>query len=284
MRFTSVRFDGLSSALFKLRGASLADPYVITDIDGLGPTEVDVSISTSAHGEGRHSSSFSNPRQLVFSLTINPDYKSGKTVSDLREELYWLSESGYKRGVRITLVNSDKDVCSVTGYVSRFEPNIFSPETTIQITFKCLDSKLTGPEIVTHTSENSVLTVIPQGTARTQPRLYIDFIKPSTTLSVVRMINNEWEESFELTGFEYQPGDRIALGHIDGLKQVVWSRRNNDTGETQTASHIRYLSLQSKWPQLDPSGDNVLIAWGSDYLQGDVRIVQAAYRPKYRGV
>lgn len=280
MRFTSVRFDGLASTSFKLIGASQTDPYVIKDIQGLGPTETDVSVSMTSDSVGYHDNSFANARELVFRIAINADYKNNKTVSDLREELYWMAESEARRGVVITFVNDEQDLCHVKGFVSRMEPSIFSQNTDLMVTFKCLDAKLTSPVAIKQESSNGISTIVPVGTARTMPKISIAVLKNTQSVSVARLTGNrtQVEEIFNLVGFQYLAGDFVVIGGSNGEKKVTMTRG------VETFNHIRYMGVGSKWPQLDPGGPNVLSTWGSDYMQQDLRVVQVSYYPKFRGI
>lgn len=280
MRFTGMRFDGISSAIFKLVDTQSFDPYVIKDVKGLGPPEINVSISTPLRSKAWHQNTFVNSRQIVVRIGLNPNYAIGKTVDALREELYWMIEGEGALGVMITVLNGDKDICNVLGFVSNFEPSIFSKTPELQITFDCLGGTLAAADEVELPFSNNTALITSLGTARAACSVELRFTNVVTSVQLSRRFNYAItpKETFALSGFTYLPGDILIIGSPNGDKTVTLIRYGGEFNQ------IAYLVPNSKWPNLDPRGVNILSALESELIEGNVAISKVVYTPQFWGV
>lgn len=284
MRFSEMKFEGLSSVTFKLLNASNKDPYVIKDVKGLGPTEIDVAISRPIRAKSWHQNTFVANRQLVVRVGLNPNYSADKnhvTVDSLRENLYWMVEGEKAEGVTITLVDSFGDVCNVQGYLSGFEPSIFAKLPEIQLTFDCVGDTLSAVNAVELETSSNTVALMPNGTARTPVVVDIRVPYLMSSLSLERRYRyrqSSAKESLQLAGFDYNVGDLLIIGSDNGDRTVTLWRNG------LSYDHITYLQPNSTWPKLDPWDVNYLTAWESLFIEGAVPITRVKYTPQYRGV
>lgn len=159
MYFDTIRLLGRSSVDLRLKDQ--ADPqarYILKNVDGLGPPDIDVSILQTPYQGGKYQGSRPQGREIIVRVGLQPDYKAGETVSELRVALYGLISSGPGSNasyVQLMQAVSQNVVVQARGYVKRFEIVPFSKDAEIQITFACVSPYLISPETIHPT----VLTV-----------------------------------------------------------------------------------------------------------------------------
>lgn len=119
----------------KKDGASPSDMYVLQNVTGLEPPEIDVSIS-----KGKFQARQVRDRVIVVTMGLNPDYLAGDTPSDLRAYLYgMLTGDMYDASVTVFLLPDPfSELFRSEGYVSKIEPTPFAKDQSVQITINCL--------------------------------------------------------------------------------------------------------------------------------------------------
>lgn len=140
MYWTKLRLQGLTAVDFPKVGVTSASPFILKGVDGLGPPEVDVSISNTLNEGGVYQGRRPQLKQIIARVGLNPAWADGQTASDLREILYGLLTPGSGDHVSISLVNVSTTVGWVIGWVSKMEINPFAKDPEVQITLDCVDS------------------------------------------------------------------------------------------------------------------------------------------------
>ena len=148
MYFTKVLLTGITPISLPIVGALPSDVYILKSVEGLGPPEVDVSITKTLNAGGVYQGRQPQNREIVLMIGLNPNYKIGQTVSDLRESLYGFLTPGYLDHVVIEIVNGVTTIAKTIGYVKKIEINPFSKDPQVQVTLACLKPYFEAPTIL----------------------------------------------------------------------------------------------------------------------------------------
>ena len=147
MYITAIRLIGLDTVEFPVTEARPTDPYIIKNADGLGPSEVDVSIQNTLNAGGYYQGRKTQLKEIVLQVGLNPNYNADENVSDLRTVLYGLLTPGAKDEVRIEILDFEDVLAYITGHVKKFEITPFSPTPEVQITISCIQQYWIDPEL-----------------------------------------------------------------------------------------------------------------------------------------
>jgi hypothetical protein len=150
MKFTKLRISvtGQTSVDLPVVGATPSGPFLLKNVDGLGPAAVDVSIADTVNQGGVYLGRRPQNREIVARIGLQPDWNTGQTSSDLRNTLYGLMSPGYNEHVLVQIMDGDTVVAQVEGQVSRFEAAIFSKDPEVQITIPCFSPYFTAPNAI----------------------------------------------------------------------------------------------------------------------------------------
>lgn len=148
MMFNKVRLVGYGSVLLPIQNLDPSSPYILKNIEGLGPPDIDTSIIQSLYQGGTYQNSRPQGREVIVRIRLNPNYAIGQTVADLRTELYRqiiIDPTFYSR---IELWNDVEVVAQVAKcYIKRFEIVPFNKETEVQITYSCVSPYLVRADL-----------------------------------------------------------------------------------------------------------------------------------------
>jgi len=268
MRFTKLRFNGLTVVDFPIIGAKPTDTYICKSVDGLGPPEVDVSIADTLNAGGVYQGRRPQSREIVALIGLNPDYTAGEVPSDLRSSLYGLLTPGYADNVVVQIVNVEEVLASTTGYVSKMEINPFSKDPEVQITIPCLQQYFQAVDtLFVEPSDKDNPEIENVGTAPAGFHMEVNFTADlsSWTLSDISGKKMKFDYAFldgDLLAFDTRPGVR-----------GVWLTR-----DSVTTNIIYALSSDSTWYMLH-GGVNAFITSSNSFDWGDV-----FYLPQYWGI
>lgn len=126
-------------------GATPSGPFVVLNIDGLGPTEHDVVIDSPLYQDGVFKNRTPKNRQIIARVGLQPNYSTGQTASDLRDTLYELLMPGGDGSLIASAFNGATEVGRVSGWVSKCEPLLFSKDPEVLLTIECLSAYLSAP-------------------------------------------------------------------------------------------------------------------------------------------
>lgn len=238
--FDAVRLSGLTDIDLPIFGVTPNDPYQVTNIDGLGPPELDVLLAENHAPGGIFVNRRSQGRQIVARIGLNPDYKIGQDVSDLRYYLYGLLSPGVdpqNQSIKVSLLNSNVPVVDTTGYVKRIEIVPFNKKPEVQITIDCLGPYLEEPDLIELTPPESITwTVTNYGRAPTGVKFEVEFTQTLSTFSIA--IQNGTSMTFQA---DFQVGDQLVVDTNEATRFV---------GLRRAGSFILYLEMltaESKW-------------------------------------
>lgn len=268
MKITKVRLIGLNTIDLPIVGAQPTDPYILKESDGLGPTDIDVSISETLHAGGVYQGRRTQTRELVFNIGLNPDYRVGQTVADLRTALYGMLSPGPSDSIEIQLIDGDFVQAITTGYVKRLEITPFSKDPMVQLTISCLEPYLTAMYELYLEPDTLADPVIENvGTAPTGFHMEVIFTSALSQWSLV-----DAKDRVMQFDYDFLPNDTLVFDTRFGMRTIELTR------ELITTSIIRALSKNSIWLQLH-AGMNQFYTSSQAFNWGDIY-----YRPKYWGI
>lgn len=268
MKFTKVRFIGLSAIDLPIVDALPSDHYILKDIEGLGPPEVDVSISKTLYAGGVYQGRRPQNREVVAKVGLNPDHAVGQTASDLRSSLYGMLTPGSTDNVQLDLLDGANVVASTIGYVSNLEIVPFSNEPQVQVVMPCLQPYLHAPNILfVDPGSQLAPTIENSGTAPTG--FYMEIIFTGNLSSWALLDVNGKKMEFN---YDFIANDKLAFDTRAGSRGI-WLTR-----DSVTSNIIYSLSTDSVWHQFY-GGDNIFSTSSQAFNWGDVY-----YLPQYWGI
>lgn len=269
MYFTKIRLTGLHIVDLPIVNASSTDKYILKDVDGLGPPDVDVSMVNTTSSKSFFQSKNPQVREVVLRVGLNPNYSTNETVADLRTQFYGFLTPGGTKTVRIELLNDTEPLVYLTGYTKRIEIAPFSQTPELQITIVCVEKYLTSPERIYLSPESLERPVIVNvGTAPVGFHIEMNLTFPSTYWK----ITNEFGEFFRVD-YPFTDTHRLIIDTTDNNKGV-WVKE----GEAEPVSIISGIAFGSTWLELH-GGANEFVTQYSYFYWGDVY-----YQPQYWGI
>jgi len=271
--FDAVRLSGLTDIDLPILGAAQAEPFQVKAIDGLGPPELDVLIAEDHAPGGIYINRRAQGREIVVRIGLNPDYRSGQSVGDLRYMLYGLLSPGpdpFDQALTFKLMRNGMPVAEVQCYIKRFEIVPFDREPQAQITMHCLGPYLNKPDIteVSNIPEDGSWTLTNSGLAPTGIQFEVTFIDDVNAFSIEVQNGNSM---FFTSDFLY--GDSLIVDTSEASRFVGHKR-----GEDYLA-YLEILSPESDWIILH-GGEHTIIT--SDTTE--FNWVYFTYRTRYWGI
>lgn len=279
--FDSVRLSGLTDIELPIFGIKPTDPFQVTNIDGLGPPELEVQLAETHSPGGVFVSRRAPGRQIVIRAGLNPDYKFGQTVADLRHLLYGLLSprtNPKNQSIDIYLLSNNVPTAQTSGYVKRIEIVPFSQTPEVQVTIDCLGPYLDAPDVVSFDVPAGFSWYLDyEGSAPTGLSLEFEFLL-NTPDYWIGIVDDPvlFTPSSQMI-FQYPPGflenDRIVVDTNEATRFVGLMRG----GEYIAYSEI--LSGDSEWLFLYGGQHEFYFSnWGIiNWLKFD-------YRPRYWGI
>lgn len=262
-------------------GATPADPYIIKNIDGLGPTDVVNFITDNVDEGGWYRGSRPVARQIVMLVKLNPDYTTSTDVQWLRNILYGFMPAPGTGPVRVSVMNGATEVAYTTGYISKMETLYFVKDPVVQITIDCPGAYLIRPTQVNY-NPGGVLPTYVDNPGTAPAGFEAKFIANSSSYWFFMRLGVAWSDTVQQIGIYYPPGflsgDVMIYNTFSGTRSLKMTR-----GAT-TTDMLRYLPVtgtSSDWIQLNGGGGNHFTddgfnaGWTWNYLK---------FQPCYWGV
>lgn len=245
---------GLSatSIIFPLDDSITASPFVVTDVDGLGPPPASVFIAPTLNAGGVFQGRRPQYREISMMVSFQPNYAAGQTTADLRKELYVWATPKQALPITITLLDENFDTMMyTTGYLKTMEPNIFSKDPQVQMVFSCPSPYFNTANYaypgVGALSKNPITLVNP-GDAPSGFWMQLTLTANRSGFSLFDRTGTY----FELLGYSFLTNDIISITTRPGFRSVTVTR------SAVTTTLLPYQSARSVWLQLH-GGTNVLL-------------------------
>lgn len=268
MYFTKLRLNGLEAVDLPIVHAKPADAYILKSADGLGPSEIEVSIVETLNAGGHYQGRRTLTKELVLLVGLNPNHGVQQTVSDLRKTLYGLLTPGVVDKVKVELMDEDLSLAFITGYVKKMEIVPFSQTPEVQITMGCLEQYWTTSTLIYLDPGDKAHPIISNiGTAPSGFHMEVIFTTTMTSWTLMDDMGNKMQ-----IDHDFLAGDRLSIDTRPG-QRGIWRDR------ADVHKNIIYaLSHDSIWFMLH-GGDNQFHTNLQTFNWGDV-----AYLPQYWGV
>ena len=250
--FDAVRLSGLTDINLPILGGSQNEPYQVTNIDGLGPPELDILIAEDHAPGGIFINRRARGREIVVRMSLNPDYRSGENVGDLRYALYGLLSPGpdpSNQALTFSLMKDGVPVVETEGYVKRFEIVPFDKKPQAQLTIACLGPYLNKPGLteVSYIPSEIQWSLTNAGRAPTGIQFSLRVIKDTSMISV-EVVGGK---SMTFNG-DFLYDDRIIVDTSEASRFV---------GHYRAGNYIGYLEI------LSPESDWIILQGGTHMFQ-----------------
>lgn len=218
---------------------SLQDPsngYQVREITGLDPVKAEISKTPFANLDGaKFQNARRETRNIVMTIGIDPENWIDKSISSLRNDLYYLLSP--KSEVTLEFYQVGGPDVKILGYVETFESVLFSQNPQVQISILCM-----GPDFL---SLSPFEMEIEMKTSSTTGNRYTPFIYEGTEPTGIEFTILPPEEDIEGLGsifFEFtrgtlfinkaysienqtwtlEEGAQVLLDSREGSKQVIY--------------------------------------------------------------
>lgn len=278
-----------------LEDARPDDSIIVDKIEGLDPPDIDLFLGDYARDGGFYNGRRVGKRNVVFYLTLNPNYTKNETVSDLREQLYraFIEPRAAGDDVRIDLLDSVKPPRYISGYTEKLETTIFSKEKELMVSLVCPNPYIYNVD-ETVTNANGPSVGFPyEGTAETGVEVKLQLTSASPTLNLVvnngsPMILNYPFEIGDIVYINTRRGERkIQLTHGGAISAtgVITGGNTSNILYSQTATS-RWLELHRAIvvPVTNPTGQNTMKAYGVNLTDSVASVKQIKSRGSWWGI
>lgn len=253
------------------KGLDVHQPYVITNIDGLGPVPASVTMSQYA-GQDNEVFQFAKTgkRNIVISIGYRPDYEANDSISKLRQDLY--SALPTKSKVTLNLKDDTHKPVKIEGIVESHDPVIFSAEPTVQISIVCPESNFSGLTEISLTNYNNQ-TVNPSfiGDANTGFIFELYVHRPITSV----VFKNGIDTNIDYRG-PLAAGDILKISTVKGSKGIFVTRALTGLVESGLEQLYRGSLSMTVGPATTAVGPTVSGSSDMPY--------RVAFVPKYVGI
>jgi hypothetical protein len=153
-------------ATLSLQKTNANQSYILRQAAGLDPNDIFsqfYGVSSDAGGLGlrydpgvRYYNLKPETRHVTLDIKLNPNHASGETASSLRDALYRMLAFDHTGDVQMRFFNGLTHVANLDAFVTRIESDLFSKETSVQISLRCRYAFLRAPTKTTVPSTDPV--------------------------------------------------------------------------------------------------------------------------------
>lgn len=140
MRLTSIDLysNNTQVAALSFKDPRSKNPYIAQQFTGLDASEIVPKFyGTNTDSTVNHYNLVVNKREIVILVALNPQFGRRKSYSELRDDLYRGIAASRDGLVQLRFKNGSKTIAAISGFVTKFENNLFSKTPQIQITISC---------------------------------------------------------------------------------------------------------------------------------------------------
>lgn len=234
MRLTRLRLIGLSVVDLPIIGATPQDVYILKDVDGLGPVEIEVAIGDTLNAGGVYQGRRAQKKQIVAKIGLNPDYSAGQVPADLRESLYGMLSPSADDAIEVQIIDDEDVVAGTTGYVEKIEINPFSDKPEVNMTILSTNSTFVAPSLLFVEPTDTVSPIIVnEGSAPTGFHMELQFTADVSGWTLTHISGRQMFIDYEfLTGdlleIDTRPGSRgIWVTRVGVRTNIIWALTNS---------------------------------------------------------
>lgn len=282
MKITSIGLlsDDVEAVSFDLRNVQSHSPYMIRSIVGLDAEDlIPKFYGFNIDGDKKFYDFKMKPRLIVMRVVVNPRYKLGETVSDVRDRLYKTISSSRSGEVTLEFRGGGSTIAKINGYIIKFEVSYFSDVPELQITVKCNDPIFRGvaPVLMESTDfvDGSETVLVPDGLSTAPHGMEFQVLLTNAQASFTiqdKASDPEWE-------FKVIPDGGFAIGDSLNFSSEFGNKYLYIVRSGVTTHVFDKVTPTSVWPTLFP-GTNSFHFVDADFFDW----VFLRFSPAYWGV
>lgn len=281
--FNNIKLRGNDTITLPILTAMGNEPYILRNVDGLGPPDMSVNLSTGLYGANFYQGRYLSEREITLTIRLNQTTWFSDSISQLRERLYGLISAPSGDLFTVAICDDDADVMTARGVFKSIEINPFSKEPQAQVIIVCPSPWFEGPEVVVDSDWSNTLVVNNVGQVNTgfTARLKLG----ATNLAHFVLAHEESNKMMKFLSTEQLAVD----SYIDVITERGGRRVINRDNPVYSNWLLASLSPLSDWLELyqgvntfKTSGQGS--APGTGNVLGALLINQIKYTPKYWGI
>lgn len=250
---TKVDITSAQGGFISLPMENVVTGFPVQSIEGLDPVKATLVSTTFAQQNGaQYQGGKREPRNVKFTLGIEPNWAADETVRSLRSQLY--AALMPMSSVMMEFTMMDGLVVNIEGVVETFESTLFAKDPTVDIVVVCFDPDFVEPTIVEleedTVSTSTMTNFVYEGTVETGVLIELAVDRTITGFTIYHTSSDGVPRSM-LVSASLVAGDLVSISTVPGNKYATLRRAAAD-------SSILYgVAPQADWFQLLP-GDNSL--------------------------
>lgn len=285
---TSIDINSDNTFSVPILGVTPKDSILVRQITGLNPPDLNLFIGDYSRDGGIYQGRRVGNRNVVITMELNPNPALGETVSSLREMLYkaFYDPLVIADYLKLGLHLDDGRHLFLVGYPEKFETDIFSSESLVQISMICPDPYVRDNDGIVLTHEGGWITVpfTYTGSAETGFEVEIEFVTASPRLV---LSNNTLTDDVENPNYpkgrmiinrSFAIGDVVIINTVRGYHRLWLTPAGGST-----ISIIGDLTPTSSWLELH-SQSNTMKVYGSTLEDLPAVIRSLTYVQAYWGI
>ena len=266
------------SHTFPILGVTPKEPLIVSQITGLTPVDFDLFVGDYARNGGIYQGRRVGVRNIVMHIDMNPDPALGQTVSGLRKLLSNLFVKNAVRGemVRMVFIDVEGHQVYTEAYTEKFETEIFSKETMVQVSLLCPDPYFNDVTGVNLQDPNGWVSLPIEYNGDVEVGLSLELeVLYEPTAGTIKVLLDNGQTMTLIHPFAF--GDVITINTQRGSRGITLRRGSS------TTSILGSLSPDSRWLEVGRR-NNVLSATGLTSSTSPAVIKRVVYRPKHGGL
>lgn len=263
--------DGTILGTIPIGVPSSSQDYFIKDIDGLGPTDAILAMSSFADYDGAvfHGGRL-NQRIITMKIGYSPNYKLNKGIGQLRKQAYtWFPP---KMRVGLYINDLDRERVYIFGYVEKIEPVIFAKEPEMQITIVCEEAYFATVSLVTIQGTANTPISMANDSYGDAPTGFTLVLRPTANFNRLDIRNGR--DPNIVISYSFAAGDVIRISTTPGSKYASVVR-----GDVTTPLLDKLVDSTVQMFLGPPVQTFNVVTAGSTPVKFDV-----TFRPKWLGV
>lgn len=284
MKLTSIDLysNGKQVAAFSFRDPASSNPYIAQQVTGLDADEIVPKFNgTSFDGTTKHFDLAINKREIVILVALNPQWRLGKSYSDLRDDLYRTISASRDGMVQLIFKQGTLALGTIKGFVTKFETGLFSQTPQVQITIRCDDGMIRSVEeyIYDINELNDDVTEIGIGTVNrsvtlvdnksTAPHGFRFNVTLTSVASFFDIIDTSSGDRFFKIEFDFLIDDVLYFSSVQNAKDVHVLRGVTETKLTDK------VTIGSVWPVVYPGNNEFTFSSDGTFDWGELSYYNA---------
>lgn len=243
----------VGGTLLTLETDDITNGYIVESIDGLDPVKATLVSSSFANLDGaQYQSAKREPRNIIFTIGLEPYDYATQTVRGLRTNLYEFLMP--KTEVQLRFYLSDGLTVNIQARIESFESVIFSKDPMVTISLMCFDPDFTEltPETISDdtVSDTTEFLVTYDGTVETGILFVLNVDRTVGEFTIYHRPPDDVIRSLDIQA-SLVADDVVTISTVVGDKYVKLTR------SAVESSLLYAMPPQSNWIELMP-GDNYL--------------------------